>query len=245
MYSKLGVALIFFYSCICYSQQLTDQASSSNARMEATVDCPEKFSSPACEEARVKINFTTSPVERVISGRTLKIPANFISAGNFGPVRNIGNTVTEVAVTIFMPDFVGYTRDNWRNSSSDEDHIWAVIKSADNRIYFDIVDKAIQSSILSNAPSVRELGFDAYLYDFRKESTDQPIPTYIAKKTGEGDPTFILCRQSKSGDGRCELSFLNIETNFFVKARFSVKHAPEWLVIEGRLRRLLSNWLVP
>ena len=241
MYAKLVVASIFFYSCICSSQQFAEQPEQSNIPLATSMDCPEKHSSPACEEERVKKNFTVTAVERVISGKALKIPANFISAGNFGPVRNTGS---EVVVAIFLPDFVGYTRDNWRNVATNNDYIWVTIKSADDRAYVEAVDDAIKSSILSNVPISRVFGFDAYLYDFGKGNTGEPIPTYVAKKPGAGDPAFVLCRQTNHVDSRCELSIIDTKNNFLIRARFAVKHAPQWLGIESRLRDLASNWVV-
>lgn len=240
MNSKFVLAWIFFYSCICSSQQLTNQSTSDNTPSVAATDCPIQFSSPACEEKRVKKNFTVTPVERTIAGKTLTIPANFISAGNFGPVRKTGN---EATVAIFMPKFIGYSPDNWRNTYANSDYIWAAIKSASDRSYIDIVDEAIKSSISGNAPVSQALGFDAYLYDFRKNSTEESIPTYIAKNASAGDPAFVLCRQPKGGEGRCELSLIDTESNLFVRARFAVKHAPQWLEIENGLRKLISNWI--
>lgn len=205
---------------------------------EVIPDCPEQFSSPACEEERVKRDFTTEPVERVISGKKFWIPKNYITAGNFpGRSRQDGN---EVGITIFMPDFIGYTRDNWRNNDS-KDRIGVVIKSALDRKAVDVIDEAIKASISSNAPISQALGFDAYLYDFSKTRTNEPPTTYIAKKLGGGDPAYLNCIQPKHWDGRCELYFIDAENNLLVRARFAVDHAPKWQEIESRLRKFISE----
>ena len=241
MNSKFVLASILFYSCICSSQSLDGTSGPGNIPSATAPDCPEQFSSSACEEERVKKNYTITSVERTIAGKTLNIPANFISAGNFGPVRKTGS---EATVAIFMPNFVGYSRDNWRNTSTNNDHIWVAIKSASDRSYVNAVEGAVKSSIVGNAPISRALGFDAYLYDFRKSSAEEPLPTYVAKKASVGDPAFVLCRQPKNGEGRCELSLIHTESNLFIRARFAVQHAPQWLEIENGLRKLLSGWLV-
>ena len=64
-------------------------------------------------EARAKREYTTNPVERVIDGTTLRIPANYLTP--FGLSAPARETATYVALVMLFPNLEGYTPTNWRD----------------------------------------------------------------------------------------------------------------------------------
>jgi hypothetical protein len=77
-------------------------------------------------EVRIKREYTTNPVERVVDGTTLRIPANYVTP--FGLSAPARETVAYVALVIFFPNLEGYTPTNWRDVETSKDAVFVVIK---------------------------------------------------------------------------------------------------------------------
>ncbi|MBK9520770.1 MAG: hypothetical protein IPO13_03945 [Rhodocyclaceae bacterium] len=232
------------YTDLSVDIKVVESANSSSKPPESVLGCPSDSTSPPCMDIDVSVskNFTTAPVKRLISGRHFEVPANFISNGSY-PVPLSGSD-SKFSIYLRMPDFAGATIDSWRKANPKSGISVGISAAADQRKYFEAGDAAIEAYIKSNAPISKALGFSAYLHDYRKTSADQSIPVYIARKSGEGDHAQIHCKQPKHGDGNCELAILDTANNLFIRARFDVEYARQWLKIESHLRELLSSWLV-
>ena len=77
-------------------------------------------------EVRFKREYTTNPVERVIDGTTLRIPANYLTP--FGLSIPARETVTYVGLTVFFPNLEGFTAANWLDADTSKDRVFVVIK---------------------------------------------------------------------------------------------------------------------
>jgi hypothetical protein len=112
------------------SAALTERRKRARAKMVEFVNTM-MASAPAAPkesgEVRIKREYTTNPVERIIGGTALRIPANYLTP--FGLSAPARETVTYVALVMFFPNLEGYTPTNWREVETSKDAVFVFIKA--------------------------------------------------------------------------------------------------------------------
>jgi hypothetical protein len=197
-------------------------------------------------EERVRRDYTTTPLERVIGGTTLRIPANFMTA--HGLTARPRETSRELTLVVFLPKFVGYTLENWRDLSGNRNLMWVRLRpDAGPR-----PQEQIEAFIATAPPTTQAFGFSAYQFDARTTNVRLPLqgsPTHnvIAGTGAQGSPVYVICQTPDPGVSikpapRCELFTVDATTGLRVHAQFFQDHARQWQKIEANLGEFLKSW---
>jgi hypothetical protein len=198
-------------------------------------------------EENVRKNYTTAPVDRVVGGRTLRVPANYLSAQGL-TLRSTERT-SEVAATVFLPDYAGYTLDNWRNLSGNKALLSLRLRGDSGPK----PDELIEAFIATAPPTTQAFGFEAYQFDARQTKARLPLQGYsvnyvLVNRRPEGTASYLICDAPEPGitktSPRCELFAIEPVSGLRLHARFHQDHARQWQRIEARLGEVVKGWLV-
>jgi hypothetical protein len=199
-------------------------------------------------EESVQRDYTTAPLERVVSGKTLRIPANYVTA--HGLTARPRESTRELTLVLFLPKFVGYTLENWRDLSGNKNVMWVRLKpDAGPR-----PEELIEAFIATEPPTTQLFGATAYHFDARATKARLPLSAasthhVIAGKGTQGAPAYLICQAPEPGVSikpapRCELFALDATTGLRVHAQFFQDHAPQWQKIQAHLSEFLKSWAV-
>ncbi len=197
-------------------------------------------------EESVQRDYTTAPLERVVGGRTLRIPANYLTV--HGLTARPRESTRELTLVLFLPRFVGYTLENWRDLSGNRNVMWVRLKpDAGPR-----PEELIEAFIASEPPTTQRFGSLAYHFDSRATTARLPLQNVsthhvIAGKGTQGSPVYLICQAPDPGISikpapRCELFALDATTGLRVHAQFFQDHAAQWQKIEAHLSEFLKTW---
>jgi hypothetical protein len=199
-------------------------------------------------EESVRRDYSTAPLERVVGGKTLRIPANYVTV--HGLAARPREIARELTLVVFLPQFVGYTLDNWRDLSGNKNVMWVRLRlDAGPR-----PEELIEAFIASEPATARVFGFDAYEFDPQTSKARLPLASaaaqhVIAGRGADGSPVYVICPAPEAGGGpkpapRCDLFTLDATTGLRVHAQFFQEHARQWPRIEARLSEFLKAWSV-
>jgi hypothetical protein len=199
-------------------------------------------------EESVRRDYTTAPLERIVGGRTLRIPANYVTA--HGLAARPRETARELTLVMFLPKLVGYTLDNWRDLTGNKDVMWVRVKPDSGPRPGEL----IEAFIASEPPATPAYGATAYHFDSRTTTARLPVqgsPAYtvVAATDADGDPIYMMCQAPDPGTSikpapRCELFATDPALGLRVHAQFFREHAPQWRKIQAQLTAFLKSWLV-
>lgn len=199
-------------------------------------------------EESVQRDYTTAPLERVVGGKTLRIPANYVTA--HGLTARPRETTRELTLVLFLPKFVGYTLENWRDLSGNKNVMWVRLRpDAGPR-----PEELIEAFIATEPPTTPLFGTTAYQFDARVTKARLPVPAasthhVIAGKSTQGSPAYLICQAPEAGVSikpapRCDLFTVDGATGLRVHAQFFQDHATQWRKIDAQLGELLKSWAV-
>jgi len=198
-------------------------------------------------EENVKRNYTTAPLDRVIGGRPLRIPANYVTAQGL-TARPVEKT-SELTTTMFLPDLQGYTLENWRNLSGNKS-LMSVRLRADSGPK---PEELIEAFIATEPPTTQAFGLTAYQFDAKLTKARLPLQGYsvnyvVVGQRPDGVPTYMICDapepQVTKSSPRCEMFVTDPATGLRVHARFHQDHARQWQKIQARLGDVLKSWIL-
>ena len=197
-------------------------------------------------EESVQRDYTTAPLERVVGGKTLRIPANYLTA--HGLTARPRESTRELTLVLFLPKFVGYTLENWRDLSSNKNVMWVRLKADAGPK----PEALIEAFIATEPPTTQLFGTTAYHFDARETKARLPLQSVsthhvIAGKGAQGGPAYLICQAPEPGVSikpapRCELFALDATTGLRVHAQFFQDHARQWQRIEAHLSEFLKTW---
>lgn len=199
-------------------------------------------------EESVQRDYTTAPLERVVGGKTLRIPANYVTAR--GLTARTRESTRELTLVVFLPKFVGYTLENWRDLSGNRHVMWLRLRPDTGPR----PEELIEAFIATEPPTTQLFGTTAYHFDARVAKARLPLPAasthhVIAGKGMQGASVYVICQAPEPGVSikpapRCDLFTLDAATGLRVHAQFFQDHAPQWRKIEAQVSELLRSWAV-
>src|SRR5688572_7002848 len=197
-------------------------------------------------EESVRRDYSTAPLERVVGGKTLRIPANYVTT--HGLAARPRETTRELTLVVFLPKFSGYTLDNWRDLSGNKNVMWVRLRPDAGPK----PEEIIESFIATEPPTTQVFGLAAFQFDSRTTKARLPLPGasshhVIAGKSAQGDPMYMICPAPEAGVTikpglRCDLFTLDPTTGLRVHAQFFQDHARQWQRIEAQLGEFLKAW---
>ena len=199
-------------------------------------------------EESVRRDYSTAPLDRVVGGTLLRIPANYVTA--HGLAARPRETTRELTLVVFLPKFIGYTLDNWRDLSGNKNVMWVRLKPDAGPK----PEELIEAFIATEPPTTQVFGLDAYQFDARTTKARLPLPSasthhVIAGKGAQGGPMYMICQAPEAGvtikpGPRCDLFTVDSTTGLRVHAQFFQDHARQWQKIEAHLSEFLKAWVV-
>lgn len=198
-------------------------------------------------EENVRRDYTTAPLERIVGGRALQIPANYVTAR--GLTARPRETTRELTLVVFLPKFTGYTLENWRDLSGNKSVMLVRLRPDSGPR----PEELIEAFIATEPPTTQVFGLDAYHFDSRVTKARLPLQRtsthhVIAGKGADGRPMYMICQAPEAGvtmkpGPRCELFTVDAITGLRVHAQFFQDHARQWKQIEARVSELLKSWI--
>jgi hypothetical protein len=199
-------------------------------------------------EESVQRDYTTAPLERVVGGKSLRIPANYVTA--HGLTARPRESTRELTLVLFLPKFVGYTLENWRDLSGNKNVMWVRLRPDTGPK----PEELIEAFIATEPPTMPVFGTTAYQFDSRATKARLPLPApsthhVIAGKGTQGAPVYLICQAPEPGASikpapRCELFTQDATTGLRVHAQFFQDHAAQWKKIDAQVSELLKSWAV-
>jgi hypothetical protein len=203
----------------------------------------------AAQEA-VNRNYSESPVEVNVAGTRFRLPANYISPN--GPVYRPEQRLTDIGFWVFLPGFVGYTRDNWREPNSNPDAI--LIRVVGEEFGRPRPEPQVEAFLAEGGAARERVGeLESTVYDSRMTQAPLPVTAlsrhYVFKGTGaRGNVYYTVCDAPQPGitqpGTRCEIFLGDKNHGLLVSAYFWRDHLARMGEIEERLRALLESWIV-
>ena len=199
-------------------------------------------------EESVRRDYSTAPLDRIVGGRLLRIPANYLTA--HGLAARPRETTRELTLVMFLPKLIGYTLDNWRDLTGNKNVVWVRVRPNTGPRPEDL----IEAFIASEPPTVQAFGATAYHFDSRTMKARLPAqgaPAYhvMAARDAEGDAIYLMCQAPDPGVSikpapRCELFAADPGLGLRLHAQFYQDHAPQWQRIQAQVSAIVKSWLV-
>lgn len=222
------------------------------AEREALEQHAREYKSPAQiekeREEAVVTNFSQSPVEVDVVGTRFRLPAHYISPQ--GAVFKPEQRLTSIGFWVFLPEYDGYTRDNWRQPLGSPDAILIRV-AAETRTR---PEEEVERFLAEGGADTERVGDrEATVYDSRKTRARLPVNVvsrhHVFKAVkASGGPYYAVCDASEPGivqDGaRCEMFLGDAQRGLRVSALFRRVHLGRMAEIEERLSAMLESWIV-
>lgn len=221
------------------------------AEREALERHAREYKSPAQiekeREEAVARNYSQILVEVDVAGTRFRLPAHYISpqGAGFKP----GQRLTSIGFWVFLPEYGGYTRDNWREPLGNPDSI-LILVAAETRTR---PEEELERFLAEGGAETERVGDrEATVYDHRKTRARLPVNVvsrhhvFKAVKAG-GGPYYAVCdaEQGILEEGaRCEVFLGDAQRGLRVSALFRRIHVGRMAEIEERLSAMLESWIV-
>ena len=199
-------------------------------------------------QERIDREYSREPVDLNVAGTRFRVPANYLA-----PTRLKVDPARQHNVRgfwVFLPDFDGYTKENWRAPNANPDAVLIRISAATTP------SPATQiEGFLAEGSAEKELvrGIEAAVYD--AERTHAPLPVtstsrhYVIKAPrARGGAYYVVCdaplphRTIEPGQ-RCEMFLDDVTRQLRISARFRRDHLAQLSEIEARLSNLIESWI--
>lgn len=199
-------------------------------------------------EDAVARGYSQSPVDVDVAGTRFRVPGHYISPQGveFKPDQRL----TDIGFWFFLPDFGGYTRDNWRQPLASPDAILVRV-AAETRTR---PEEEVERFLAEGGAATERVGDrEATVYDSRKTRARLPVHVvsrhhvFKAVKAG-GGPYYAVCDAPEAGivreGARCEMFLGDAQRGLRVSALFRRSHLDRMAQIEERLSAMLESWIV-
>ena len=221
------------------------------AEREALEQQAREYKSPAQiekeREEAVARNYSQAPLEVDVAGTRFRLPAHYISPQ--GEVARSDQRLTSIGFWVFLPDYGGYTLENWRQPLGDPDAILIRV-AAETRTS---PEEEVERFLAEGGADTERVGDrEATVYDHRKTRARLPVNVvsrhhvFKAVKAG-GGPYYAVC-DAEPGiaeeGARCEMFLGDAQRGLRVSALFRRRHLPRMAEIEERLSAMLESWIV-
>lgn len=207
----------------------------------------------------IDLNFTTDELERTIGEHVLKVPANYLSPMG----KRLANApyFNKLNLTIFLPSFSGFTKDNWQNTRNPggmpQDRVAATLvhkrqDSTNHDSDGEKSEKLFDEFVASNPPKIEYLGQEFHLYHYLK--TKLKLPThlddvyYVAGDNQSKDSFYLMCHvntfASPNTMTKCQAFFLDHATQIYINAYLPPQYFYLWRGMRVAFKGYIEKWLV-
>jgi hypothetical protein len=199
------------------------------------------------EQESIKRNYSQNAVEINVAGTRFRVPAHYVSPD--GWVSNPEKRLTDIGFWVFLPDFGGYTGDNWRQPLQNPNVI--LVRVQEER--YTRPEVQVEDFLADGGATTERVGgFEATIYDSKKTQAPLPVtPTsrhYVFKAVkASGGPYYVVCDAASwatEEHSRCEMFLGDAQRRLRVSALFWRKHVGRMAEIEKRLSAMLKSWIV-
>ena len=214
------------------------------------------------ETKQVRLLYSTKPVRVSLGKREYIIPANY-----FGPKEKDGRDTYDAGAAgyfgfvLFLPEYGGYTTDNWRDKFDRRLIEVLDVKTVDKNEMVFHPDRGYErvnpagygdpTARFQNArpgledrPSIQAYG----LQGFRPKGSNAGV-TWTGKR-GNGEFVFFRChlapgdQQQAGTHPLCDVRYFSEQEDLFIAYRYSNDHLPKWREIDDAVWAKLRQWEV-
>ena len=199
------------------------------------------------DQELINRGYSQEQVELSLSDTTFSIPANYVWPYKLNESKDW--PLSSRVIWVFLPDFNGFTKDNWRELNENSDVIRVEIK-AEKEEKTDFAP--LEYFLRSDDAVMRKIeGFDAFISNKHELHPYTPYRSAFAIKGTKalGGNYYIICHEPKTeGEimrfGRDCRMFLGSENNLRITADFNHKYLALIEFIEKRLSNRLKSWMI-
>jgi hypothetical protein len=202
------------------------------------------------EAQRAKLiekNYSTRTLERVVAGKTFRLPANYFVRGGLGaPARE---ELSQLTVSVFLPQFAGFARDTPLDTSGIRSLMY--VRVNDGNEHKNAVE-LFDTFIATNPPRATVFGAEAHVFDGRSKAR---LPLYgyskehvFRQELPKAGTVHMSCMALDPGiintNLRCVLFMRHAASGLRYNATFSQDYANDWVGIATRLNDMFDSWYV-
>jgi hypothetical protein len=197
---------------------------------------------------RIEKSFSTRPLERVIAGKTFRLPANYFTRGGLeAPARE---ELSQLTLIVFLPRLEGFARDTPLEFGGIRALMYVRINDSNERKN---TVEVFDAFLATNPPRATVFGAEAYVFDGRSKAR-LPLSGYMNEhvfrhELPKAGPVYMSCRASVPGmitpNPQCVLFMRHAASGLRYNATFSQDYGGDWIRIATRLNELFDSWYVP
>ena len=183
---------------------------------------------------RIRENFSTRMVERVIAGQTLHMPANYFS--RTGLQEQYRTEERHLTLSLFLPGLEGFSAGTPLEFGSMRNLVWMRIN--DPNVHRNAAE-LFEQFIATQPKMVWVFGSKAYFFDVRNNPGKSALPlhgymneyVFVQDRPGRAR-TYMSCQAPESNiqnpNSRCKLFMLHTKSTLRVNAEFSQDYGNDW-----------------
>lgn len=199
---------------------------------------------------RIQRRFSTQPLERVVAGKTFRVPANHVTRVGLDAAPR--EAVSSLALMFFLPDLAGYRKDDPLELSGNTGVMWVRLNdTSEPRRAVEM----FEAFIAARPPTVRVFGADAHLFDGENNPGRLSLPLHgyrneyvFHRDRPGGERVYMSCRapvpHRHSPNPQCRLFMRHAASGLRFNAQFSQAHGDRWVTIVETLHARLDAWYV-
>jgi hypothetical protein len=184
--------------------------------------------------------YSTKPTRVTLGKQVYAVPANFISPKGQNEPSPI--KPDKLALVFFLPDFSGYTKDNWHDPF-DPARITVSELSASQyelseRERFDGLKRSLEDK-----PSILEYGLEAY---YRRNRANKGL-VWVGRRS-DGSFFYFRTTSAPGEPGRpgrfplCDVRYYDTSANLFIAYRYALDHIHMWRAIDDGIWGRIHEW---
>jgi hypothetical protein len=214
------------------------------------------------DEEEVNQHYSTKPVNVKLSLREYVVPANFLGPKRRDEPNTILAQKNGFGFVMFLPEFGGYTKENWRDPFDQRRIDVIQVNEVDKRLMVPHIDGSMRritpasygdskarfeehKKSLADAPAFRMYGLEGY----RWKSQHLTGVTWVgARKNGEffyfecsGEPNVA---PRKDTNDLCQPRYYSEAEDLFVIYRYAQSNLSQWKEIDEAVWQNLRSWRV-
>jgi hypothetical protein len=195
-----------------------------------------KKKGPATSEEQFRRGYSTAPVQVTLEGHEYVIPMHYLTPFGNRPGKSAPKYVT---VAVFLPDFVGYREDNYRDPF-DKRKITVFWGGA----FGGSSPEAQLANLTKHLGVQRDPQADRHgLEGYRGK---QHYEKWFAGRRQDGERVVFRCRYEAPDKAvvnpLCDTRYPNARNGYGLAYRFSAEHLPKWREIDERINALIMSW---
>lgn len=193
------------------------------------------------EAKEVERLYSAKVIEVALRTKSFRVPVNYMTPK--GKDEPLTLEVDTISVVMFLPDFVGYTKENW-SDPFDPNRITVATLSAEGSSRSESEKFAALRPLLEDQPSLRSYDLKGYFYKNRENKG-----IYWTGYRSDGS-FFYLESSLAPGEPRpfphffplCSTRYYSASEQLYIAYRYPMQHMSVWRAIDDGIWARIREW---